>query len=206
MKSKLLLFAMLVLAAMTSNAQNTSQEIQSNWAHKNNYGFQKSATAPVEFSNRVDLWSSDFSNPADWIISNSAGNASNWVIGSDIPSGTFAIPPIFSTTEANGFALFDSDLDCSGNQIANLTKATSVNCAAYPTVFLEFEQQYRRFDDSTFVFVSNNGGTTWVKYSVNTAFLNDDITNNPETQDALLNTYSGRYQYKNAIVNKQHSK
>ena len=142
MKSKLLLFSMLVLAAMTSNAQNnSSQEIKGNWARKNNYGVQKSATAPAAFSNRVDLWSSDFSNPADWIISNSAGNASNWVIGSSIPSGAFPIDPILSSTEANGYALFDSDLDCSGNQIANLTKATSVNCSTYPTVFLEFQQQ-----------------------------------------------------------------
>ena len=192
MKSKLLLFTMLLVAAITSNAQNNSpQEIQGNWAHKNNYGVQKSATAPAAFSNRVDLWSSDFSNPADWIISNSAGNASNWVIGSAVPSGAFAIPPILSTTEANGFALFDSDLDCSGNQIANLTKATSVNCSAYPTVLLEFQQQYRRYDDSTFVFVSNNGGTSWVKYSVNTALANNDTTLNPQTVQLNISATAG---------------
>jgi hypothetical protein len=192
MKSKLLQFTMLVLAAMTSHAQsNSSQDIQGNWARKNNYGVQKSATALAAFSNRVDLWSSDFSNPADWIISNSAGNASNWVIGSAIPSGAFPIDPILSSTEANGYALFDSDLDCSGNQIANLTKATSVNCAAYPTVFLEFQQQYRRYDDSTFVFVSNNGGTTWVKYSVNTALLNNDATTNPETVQLNISATAG---------------
>jgi hypothetical protein len=192
MKSKLLLFAMLVLAAMSSHAQNnSSQDIQGNWARKNNYGVQKSATAPAAFSNRVDLWSSDFSNPSDWIISNSAGNASNWVIGSSIPSGAFAIDPILSTTEANGYALFDSDLDCSGNQIANLTKTTSVNCSASPTVLLEFQQQYRRFDDSTFVFVSNNGGTTWVKYSVNTGLVNNDATTNPETVQLNISATAG---------------
>ena len=192
MKSKLLLFTMLLVAAITSNAQNNSpQEIKGNEDRKNNYGFQKSASAPAAFSNRVDLWSSDFSNPADWIISNSVGNASNWVIGSTIPSGLFAIPPILSTTEANGYALFDSDLDCSGNQIANLTKATSVNCSAYPTVLLEFQQQYRRFDDSTFVFVSNNGGTSWVKYSVNTALINNDATTNPETVQLNISATAG---------------
>lgn len=192
MKLTLSLFTMLLVTAMISNAQNnTSQDVQGNWARKDNYGFQKSANAPVAFSNRVDLWSSDFSNPADWIISNSAGNTSNWVIGSSIPSGAFPIEPILSTTEANGFALFDSDLDCSGNQIANLTKATSVNCAAYPTVFLEFEQQYRRFDDSTFVFVSNNGGTSWVKYSVNSALTNNQGSTNPETVQLNISATAG---------------
>ena len=192
MKSKLLLFTMLIVAAITSNAQNNSpQEIQGNWAHKNNYDFQKSATAPAIFSNRVDLWSSDFSNPADWIISNSVGNTNNWVIGSSVPAGSFPIAPILSTTEANGYALFDSDLYCSGNQIANLTKTTSVNCAAYPTVLLEFQQQYRRYDDSTFVFVSNNGGTSWVKYSVNTALANNDTTLNAETVQLNISSTAG---------------
>ncbi len=192
MKSKLLLFTMLLVAAITSNAQDiSSQEIKGNWTSKNNYGVQKSANAPTAFSNRVNLWSSDFSNPSDWIISNSAGNTDNWVIGSTIPSGTYPIAPILSSTEANGFALFDSDLYCSGNQIANLTKATSVNCAASPTVFLEFQQQYARFDDSTFVFVSNNGGTNWVKYSVNAALTNNDTTTNPQTVQLNISATAG---------------
>src|SRR5687767_6685685 len=75
-------------------------------------------------SSRAVLWSDDFTTPANWVIANEAGNSDNWVIGTNGPAGGFAIPDI--TTTGN-FALFDSDVLCSGNQIANLTTKNSID-------------------------------------------------------------------------------
>ena len=129
--------------------------------------------------NRAVIWSDDFSVPANWTKASTAG-AGLWTIGTSAPAGSFTIAKINSTTQANGFALFDSDFDCSGNQVANITTASPINCSANPAVILKFEQQYRRFWDSTFVFISNNG-TSWVKYPVNVDLSNNDYCNgNPE--------------------------
>jgi len=125
---------------------------------------------------QTTIYTNDFSNPSSWTITSEVGNTSNWVIGTAIPSGTYLIAPITSTTASNGYALFDSDLDCSGDQITNISLTGSVNCSSYPSVILEFQQQYRRFDDSTFVFVSNNNGSTWVKYPVNATLGNNDAS------------------------------
>src|SRR5688572_8052256 len=63
---------------------------------------------------RAIIWSDDFSTPSNWVIANTAGNSDNWVIGTTAPNGSFPIPAIAST---GNFALFDSDLLCSGDQV-----------------------------------------------------------------------------------------
>ena len=169
MKTKLLLVSVLcgVLSVSAQKIQNTS-----NVAGKNNATVNKRGTSVT--NNRDVFYTNDFSNAADWVISAEAGN-DNWVIGTDVPSGAYAIDGIASTTAANGFALFDSDLLCGGNQVANLTLANGIDCSAQSEVLLSFEQQYRRFFDSTFVFVSNDDGNTWVKYTVNSQLTNNDF-------------------------------
>ncbi len=175
MKSKLLL-ALLLGSTVSLSAQKAGNEsVRANRSSKNTFLHQKSTVASQSSVNRADIWTNDFSVPADWTITSEAGPGA-WQIGTAIPSGAFLIDPITSTTAANGFALFDSDLDCSGNQITNLTMSGSADCAAFPGVILEFQQQYRRFDDSTFVFVSNDNGTTWVKYPVNETLANNDAS------------------------------
>ncbi len=124
------------------------------------------------------FWSDDFSVKTNWTMSAQAG-AGLWKIDTVGPVGSFKITPIHSTTHSNGFATFDSDNDCSGNQIADLTNATAINCSAHNFIALTFQEQYRRYIDSTFIFVSNNG-TTWTKYPVNAALaVNDFCANNP---------------------------
>jgi hypothetical protein len=121
------------------------------------------------------FWSNDFSNASNWVFENAPGtNSQTWQIGTVGPTGAYAIDPIQSTTAANGFALFDSDLHCGGNQIANLTTANSIDCSSQSRVVLEFQQQYRRFYDSTFVFVSINNGLSWTKFPVNENLENNN--------------------------------
>ena len=120
------------------------------------------------------IWTNDFSVPASWTISPEVGT-SNWVIGTQGPSGMYSIAPIASATASTGFAMFDSDLLCTGNQVANLTTTNSVDCSSNAQVRLTFSQYYRRYFDSTFVFISNNG-TTWTKFPVNASYVNNQYS------------------------------
>jgi len=136
------------------------------------FSLHASAQAPV-------IWQNDFSNPADW-TSTSLGHPSDaWVVGTNVPSGSVPIPAIESASGGN-FAIFDSDLSCSENQIVDLTYIDVIDCSGLNLVDLKFAQMYRRFNDSTFVYVSNDNGFTWDKYSVNTNYGVNFISNNPE--------------------------
>ncbi|MBU1719035.1 MAG: PKD domain-containing protein [Bacteroidetes bacterium] len=120
----------------------------------------------------AQVYCDDFSNASTWTLTHETGTTGDWVIGTTGPEGGYSIGPIASTTSANGFAKFDSDFLCTGNQIPNLTMASSADCSTLESVFLVFEQHYYRWYDSTFVFVSTNG-SSWTKFPVNEAFANN---------------------------------
>lgn len=124
------------------------------------------------------IWSNDFSNPADWSMGNIPNNSDNWVITTQGPQGDYAIAPIASTTASNGFALFDSDFMCGGNQDAWIRPANSIDLSAHPRVVLQFEQYYRRFQGNCFVETSTNG-TTWTPIQIN-QIAGNTSTPNPE--------------------------
>lgn len=129
----------------------------------------------------------DFSNASNWLTP-ADGNGHAWQIGinepADIPGymGSMA-----STTQANGFAAFDGishllavDVD---PQDAVLEYNTTMNLTAYPAVLLQFEQRYRAFNtDQTFVEVSNNNGTSYTQYEINTSYA----TNSPAVQNTMV--------------------
>lgn len=182
---KTLLSTALALSALVS-AQNQKAHFTKNHDSKQTtFGVVK--TNPLT---QATIWSDDFSVASTWTRTAVAGTGL-WTIGTTGATGSFSIAAINSTTKANGFATFDSDLDCSGNEIADLTTATSINCTGHPFVLLQFQQQYRRFYDSTFVFISNNG-TTWTKYAVNTNLKNNDLcSSNPEVVSLNITPTAG---------------
>lgn len=142
-------------------------------------------------SNRAVIWSDDFSDPGTWVIGQEAGaSADAWVIGTDAPSGAFAIDPIESTTADNGFALFDSDLLCSGNQIAYVQMADPVDLSGYAGVVLQFEQLFRRFRGDCFVDVSVDG-SNWTEFEVNAEVDVNASTPNPDVALVNLSAIAG---------------
>jgi hypothetical protein len=169
------------LTALAQQKNISSQRTVSD--SKNHFSNQKTIATVASNSTyaktQAIVWSDDFSSAATWTATAQAG-AGLWSIGTTGTSGTYSIATINSTTKANGFGLFNSDADCSGNEIADLTTVTSINCTGHPFVLLKFQQQYRRFYDSTFIFISNNG-TSWTKYTVNKNLKNNDFCpSNPE--------------------------
>ena len=125
------------------------------------------------------LWSDDFSSSANWVLSHEPGTDGDWVIGLTGPAGAAAINIIQSATAGNGFAKFDSDSICSGNQIGNLTTANSIDLSGNPNVKLEFSQYYARYYDSTYVYVSTDN-SNWTRFEVNgNLLINEFNGNNP---------------------------
>lgn len=144
--------------------------------------FNKTTASPI--------WSDDFSNPANWKFSHESGTTGDWVIGTKPPSGKYKLDTINSTSKGN-FALFDSDLICSGNQIAHLTTGNPIDLSAHSFVKLRFEQLYKRYYDSTFVYISTDS-STWMKYSVNRAMETGGLVSpNPEAVELDITTAAG---------------
>lgn len=195
---KFLLFAMAIGVAGQVLGQSTLSNLKEKHGIKSQSG-AVNAVVPIDVPENTVIWTNDFSVPSQWTITNAAGNNDNWVIRTTGANGPLAaqIPTIASPTASNGFALFDSDSLCSGNQNASITLVNPINLTNYNNVILRFHQQYRRFFDSTFVSISTNG-TTWTtipfsNYTVaNTAFagtnpqqINLNISNIAGGQDSV---------------------
>jgi hypothetical protein len=169
MKKVYLLLTVALLSSALANAQlarSTKNEAKKK-STNNSAVARHSGPTQVNTVNSV-IWSDDFSTAANWTIShpsglNSSTGPNDWVIGAAGPSGSFAINPINTTGD---FAMFDSDVLCGGDQIADLTTASPINLTGHAQVKLTFNEFYERFHDSTYVFVSTNG-TSWTKFEVN---------------------------------------
>jgi len=116
--------------------------------------------------------------------------ANDWVIGNIAPSGDFPIPAIASTTAANGWALYDSDLYCANGDNAWIQNVDPINLSGYPVVQLQFEEYYRKFNDQTFVEVSNNG-TDWTSFEVNSTVAGNGSTTNPFLVTVPISSVAG---------------
>ncbi len=123
------------------------------------------------------IWSDDFSDPSHWTFGTLNSTSNNWVIGTTPPSGDYAIDTIMSTTAANGFALFDSDLMC-GQDNGWVAVANPVDLTAVSHVQLQFEQFYRRFQGQTWVDVSADH-VNWTSIEVNSQLTTGAYTANP---------------------------
>ncbi len=190
---KRLLFCCLLSGTLAGNAQDHNHPPVANRLRIRPIPEAISTRQPgvsrVQSGSQV-IWSSDFSNPADWITGKAAGTNDNWTINSLPPGGPFSIGTIQSATRANGFAKFDSDLGCSGNQHAWVGMAQPVSLASFPFAILEFQQYYSKYIDSTFIDVSTNG-TSWVSYEVNGQYSNNDLSPNPETVQLNISAAAG---------------
>ena len=155
-------------------------------------------------ANRETIWSDDFSNPSNWVASSmmtdemTSVDADTWVIGTEGPSPPFAIDTILSSTASNGFAMFDSDLACGGQQNAILTLANPVDLSGYSGVLLRFEQYTARWRGDFYIGVSTDLGATWVDTEVLvdipvTSSTSPNTMTNPDIQEINLSAVAGGF-------------
>ena len=152
---------------------------------------QARGVQPTLSADRAVIWSNDFSDPTQWSIGNiNDPNNDNWVIGTTAPGGPpYNLAPIASTTAANGFALFDSNVLCGGTQNAWIATANPIDLSAYPGVVLQFQQYYREFQGRCYV-ESSTDGTTWTTTQINILGGNT-ATTNPQTLAVNFSSVGG---------------
>lgn len=115
------------------------------------------------------FYTEDFANglPDDWSSIKVAGNntpSAQWFWTNVGPTGDFAINPIASTSRSNGWMIFDSDLNCSGNQDAWLV-FPKMDFSDKESIFLVFETYFRSYNDQATIEVSTDS-TNWQSIEV----------------------------------------
>ena len=152
------------------------------------FGLMAFMLLAVSISAQPPFWSQDFDGglPADWAAIEVQGDsmtASNWFHTTVGPTGTYLINPINSTSAANGWMIFDSDLNCSGAQEAWLV-SPKLDLSDKDIVVLTFEQYYRKFGDAINVQVSTDS-TVWTQYPLSQGI--DDVDFGDGSADGALN-------------------
>lgn len=142
--------------------------------------------------------------PADWTAVEVSGNGAadaTWFHTTVGPTGAFAVDPLTSTTSANGWMIFDSDLNCSGDQDAWLI-SPEIDATDKAAVWLIFETYYRNFYDQGLIRVGTdmNDLSSWAMIEAFPGVgANDfgglidgagDGTLNPQTRDIDISEYA----------------
>ncbi len=101
-------------------------------------------------------------------------------------TSAYHLAALASTTAANGWMIFDSDSlgTVGGATPAGYLQSEAINCAAHTTVRLTFQELYRKFNDSCFVWVSTSPTfATHTAYAVtaNNSLAGNVSTANPQT-------------------------
>ncbi|MFY7706998.1 MAG: T9SS type A sorting domain-containing protein [Flavobacteriales bacterium] len=149
---------LLALAVTTSVAGFAQQKVNSKAVGKQmERDFVR--TAPVmDSGDRNVIWSSDFSNCADWEIFNAFDEGFsafitgiNFECGTGVPSGGAPIAAIQSTTAENGYMMVDSDLfggETGGDWVENcwFQSAAPIPLNGLDQVSLRFQTFYRMWD------------------------------------------------------------
>lgn len=152
--------------------------VASNQITESKYASQAKATATA-------FWTEDFSTgsastfPAGWTATKPGGQIGNWKWTNASATGSYNIGPLNSTTKANGWMIFDSDsigdLQPTTLPIQGSLISPTINCASHSSVLATFQQLFRKFQDSTYLDVSKDGGATWTSYPV---LVNNSMNNN----------------------------
>ncbi|MEO1262370.1 MAG: T9SS type A sorting domain-containing protein [Bacteroidota bacterium] len=146
------------------------------------FGFAAFLLLAVSMNAQVPFWTEDFDGgiPADWTALEVAGNnnaSSNWVWTDAGPMGQFPTDPLASTTAANGWMMFDSDLNCSGEQNVWLI-TPQLDLSTRDLVILQFENLYREFNSLVELQVSTDS-MLWTPFQLFPDAQNGDFSDSP---------------------------
>ena len=143
------------------------------------------------------IWSSDFSSPGQWSISQLGTNSNGFQIvntPNSIPIYPYPMLPtpayVFnSNTATNGFLFVDADAygnSTSFNDIVTeATMTNAINCSQFTNVKLKFSHNYFFYNDTRKIKVSNNNGITWTDFNIT------GPGSNPLSQNPIHPIYGG---------------
>ena len=173
---KILFFFGLFLFSVFSFGQhqyfNVGNAKQLKKEYSNSLLKQKSSKTPGDV-----IWSDDFSDPSNWVITNNLGNGQDWIITTDGPIGSYSAPMgAMESSSGGNFAMYDSDgIGTSGGlQDAYISSSQSIDLSSYSNVALKFEQYYRRWEEQTYIGISIDN-VNWDYIEVN-ANLSQSVT------------------------------
>lgn len=129
----------------------------------------------TSLSAQTEFYYEDFDNglPDGWQsleVTGDGAPSASWIWTDTGPAGAFATDPLASESAANGWMIFDSDLNCSGEQETWLISAP-IDCSNRQNVVVEFNTYYRRWNDVTSIEVSTDL-TNWTSVPVFDGFGN----------------------------------
>ena len=139
----------------------------------------------------TQIYCDDFSSASNWTLTTSSGTTAPWIITTAAPAGSYSSPMgRLNSTSGGNYGLFDSDKNgaAGANQCGYMTMVNGQNCSNYEKVYLKFLENYVKFYDSTLVLVSSDNFTTSTKYVVNSTYLNNQASANPETEYIDIST------------------
>jgi len=106
--------------------------------------------------------------PDNWTVITPQGNgaaSADWTWTNFGPMGDFSIGALQSTSASNGWMIYDSDLNCSGQNQESWLIAPRQNASDLSTVFLTFETFYASFNDRPTLEVSTDS-TNWTSIEI----------------------------------------
>mgnify|MGYP006410020547 FL=1 len=190
-----------LLVGGTAIAQNSEITFKGKMSREEGFNRTRTTIAPSYAKAPNDtIWFDDFSSGTGWTASNQgAHTAGDWAIVSAMPASlTSQVPPYdfpiaMNSNSGGNFAIIDSDAEGgAATQDALLTLDTPIDLSAMGTTSLSirFTEIYRHYYDYNFVEVSNDNGTTWTTFAVNTVATVPVNTNSgdPEFEDVNISS------------------
>lgn len=132
------------------------------------------------------IWGNDFETASEWMhVDGPSHTDGDWEIVSAVPAGIVSQEPTYGfptemnspTGDVNGgsFAFVNSDAaGAAGVQEATfeLVNAIDLSAVSNTALTLEWYQIFRHFQETNFIGISNDGGTTWTDFQVNDVGVN----------------------------------
>jgi hypothetical protein len=115
------------------------------------------------------------------------------------PQGPLSLgmPPLNSTSSANGFMILDSDL-CSSQNPGGISDAfletPAINIDGHTRIMLRFQHNFRYCCDpatSMIMVEVSNDGETWTSFDVRNGLAPNNVSSNPRLQSIDLSAFAG---------------
>lgn len=185
------LFALTIAGTVSAQIGTQNRDVKRTM----NIGEVASKTS-IDQEKATPFWSDNFSTSANWVTANAGATGTpphtlgDWAIVTDVNAiPVTALKPAGHATASNGYALINSDAAGAGQtQNATIVTASAINCTGKANVSIIFQQSTRHYQETYYVVVSNDGGSTWTDFQVNQSMAVNSNSANPVTTQVNISS------------------